>query len=252
MLILQAPLFGLKHIIGILFVILLFSSIALIYKKYKFLNDRKILIIFLIVFYILEIIKITYIMSISDWVYPIYQLQLQFCSLPLYLYPLMVIFKDFKFVDKFIKPAAYSLIMLAGLLALIMPVNIIGNSNSWLPLSDNILPIISFIYHGLMIFSSLWLLKSKYYNFNIKNYFNAMVVGLIYATIGMIANVLLDQDYMLLNKGNGSPLQFIIEISKPLYLLTMIGGFGFLVFIVFLVTNLVYNKNKKENLNFSI
>lgn len=49
---------------------------------------------------------------------------------------------------------------------------------------------------------------------------------------------------MLLNKGTGSPLAFILEISKPLYMVSMIGGFAILIGIVFVVTDVVYSKKK--------
>lgn len=243
MYILTAPLFGSKHLIGLLFITLFFLLISSLIKKKQNENQNKFILFFMIAFYILEILKIGYIVYL-DKAYPIYQLPFHLCSIPLYLYPIMYFFKNTKFVEKYVKPTSYSLVLIAGIMALALPTNILGSASSWFPLKDNILPIISFFYHGLMIFSSLYLLKSKYYNFRLIDYTKTMILGLIFAAIAMIANELLDKDFMLLNKGTGSPLAFILEISKPLYTASMIGGFAILVGIVFVVTDLVYSKKK--------
>lgn len=241
--ILTAPLFGSKHLIGLLFITLFFLLISSIIKTKKDGNQNKIILFFMIAFYILEVLKIGYIIYL-DKAYPIYQLPFHLCSIPLYLYPIMYFFRNTSFVEKYIKPTSYSLVLIAGIMALAMPTNILGSQISWFPLKDNILPIISFFYHGLMIFSSLYLLKSKYYNFKLTDYTKTMIMGLIFAAIAMAANELLDKDFMLLNKGTGSPLAFILEISKPLYVASMIGGFAILTGIVFVVTDLVYSKKK--------
>jgi uncharacterized membrane protein YwaF len=238
---LTAPLFGDKHLIGLLFIAIIFLFLGSVLSKMKNLNHKKMILIFMIMFYILEIAKIGYIIYL-DKVYPIYQLPLHLCSVPLYLYPLMYFFKNSRFIEEYIKPAAYSLVLIAGVMAMALPTNILGGAINWFPLKDNILPIISFLYHGLMIFSSIYLLISKYYKFHISNYIKVMSVGVFFAIMAIIANALLDKDFMLLNYATGSPLAFIFEISKPLYILSMIGGFAILIGIVFLLTDIVLNK----------
>jgi len=239
---LTAPLFGDKHLIGLLFIAIIFLFFGSMLSRMKNLSHKRMILIFMIMFYILEIAKIGY-MIYTDGVYPIYQLPLHLCSIPLYLYPLMFFFKNSKFVENYIKPTAYSLVLIAGIMAMALPINIIGGDVNWFPLKDNILPIISFLFHGLMIFSSIYLLISKYYIFNINNYIKVMSIGVFFAIMAITANALLDKDFMLLNYATGSPLAFILEISKPLYILSMIGGFAILVGIVFLVTDLVLNKS---------
>ncbi|MFA7075590.1 MAG: YwaF family protein [Candidatus Izemoplasmatales bacterium] len=243
MVVLSAPMFGDKHLIGVLFVVILFILFGSILKILKYSNKRRIIFVFMIIFYVLEIAKMSYLMY-PDGSYPIYQLPFHLCSLPLYLYPIMYFFDKSKFVENYIKPTAYSLVLIAGVVALALPTNILGNAISWFPLKDNILPIISFIYHGFMIFSSVYLLKSKYYKFNIHDYPKTMAIAISFAVIAMIANKLLDKDFMLLNRGSGSPLMFIIETSRPLYIIAMIGGFSILTGTVFLVTELLINRLK--------
>ena len=243
---LTAPLFGSKHLIGILFITIFFLLISTFIKKDKSQDQNKFILVFMITFYLLEVLKIGYIIYL-DKVFPIYQLPFHLCSVPLYLYPIMYFFKNTKFVEKYIKPASYGLILIAGIMVLEQPTNILGSQSSWLPLKDNILPIISFFYHGLMIFSSIYLLKSTYYQFKLTDYTKSMTVGLIFAGVAIMVNQLLDKDFMLLNKGTGSPLAFILEISKPLYMISMIGGFAILIGIVFVLTDIMYSKKKINN-----
>lgn len=157
---LTAPLFGSKHLIGILFITVFFILVSTLIKKDKVQDQNKFILIIMIAFYVLEVLKIGYIIYL-DKAYPIYQLPFHLCSIPLYLYPLMYFMKNTKFVDKYIKPASYSLVLIAGIMALALPTNILGSQISWLPLKDNILPIISFFYHGLMIFSSIYFIEIK-------------------------------------------------------------------------------------------
>lgn len=241
--ILVAPIFGSKHLIGLLFITVFYLFVSQIINIKKQRNQNRIILLFMIGFYILEVLKIGYIIYL-DKAYPIYQLPFHLCSVPLYLYPIMYFFRNSNFVEKYIKPTSYSLVLIAGIMAMALPTNILGSSISWFPLKDNILPIISFLYHGLMIFSSLYLLASKYYQLKLTDYTKTMTIGLVFSGIAIAANTLLDKDFMLLNKGTGSPLAFILEISKPLYVFSMIGAFAILIAIVFLVTDFVYNRAK--------
>ena len=237
---LQASLFGSKHLIGLLFIALFFILFFYALKRLKLSNKRE-MIIFTIGFYLLEIAKLGYIIYI-DKSFPIYQLPFHLCSLPLYLYPMILLIKNKSLVEKHLLPAAFSIVLVAGIMALALPTNILGSQENWFPLKENILPLISFFYHGLMIFSSIYLLKNKTYKFEIKDFPKAMTIGIGFAAIAHTFNILLDKDFMLLNKATGSPLAFIFEISKPLYQLSMIISFSVLIAIVFIITNLIYSR----------
>jgi len=239
---LAAPLFGEKHFIGLVFVLLLYLTVGGFLNK-RNLSNKKILLGFMIVFYVLEIIKLTYI-TIEDGSFPIYQLPFHMCSIPLYLYPLMMFLKPGLVVERFIKPAAYTIVLLAGVMALAMPTTIIGNDINWFPLSENILPILSFIYHGFMIFTSIYLLKAHIYNFMISDYKNVVIIAIIFALMAITMNNLLDKDFMMLNRGTGSPFQFLIEISKPLYISTMVGLALILIGLDFVITDAIVNPRR--------
>jgi len=245
---LVAPLFGSKHLIGVLAIVILgiFFGI-IIFNRSRIYNSRKSILVFMVLFYLMEVFKLTYI-TISDGSFPIYQLPFHLCSFPLYLYPLIYFLKPGKIVDRYLKPAAYSVVMLAGIMALALPTNILGNAESWLPFKDNILPILSFVYHGTMIFSSIFLLKSGIYTYEKNDNFRAIFVSLFFVAMAMIANNVLDKDFMLLHYGNGSPLQFINNYSHVLYVISMIGLAVILILASFAITNaIVYGKNSNKN-----
>lgn len=242
---LAAPLYGPKHLIGLLVIALLFVVFSKLLSAKKERNNRSIILVFLIIFYLLEIIKLSY-MTYKNGSFPIYQLPFHLCSLPLYLYPIMYLFPNAKFTERFIKPMAYAVVMLAGIMALAMPTTIIGNALSWLPLSENVLPILSFLYHGLMIFASVFLLRSGFYQFQINDSIRAVIATILFAVVAMTMNHYLDTDFMLLNRGTGSPFQFLLNDSRFLYLAAMIGLGVFLITANFFITDKIYNF-KKEN-----
>lgn len=221
MMTLAAPLFGIKHLLGLLVLIILFTIFSEFLSKNAKQKHKTVILIFMIMFYVLEIMKLAYI-TYNNHSFPIYHLPFHLCSLPLYLYPLMYFMKPSNFIDNFIKPTAYSVSLAAGIMALIMPTTIIGNAESWLPLSENILPIISFLYHGTMIFSSIYLIKSGFYKYENNHIIKTFSITLSYAIIAMIANHIFDTDFMMLNRGNGCPLNFLMESSKLLYVFVML------------------------------
>jgi hypothetical protein len=59
-----------------------------------------------------------------------------------------------------------------------------------------------------------------------------------FAAVAMTVNALTNQDFLLLNDGNGSPFQFLISESKLLYQATMIGLGAFLITMFFVIANL--------------
>ncbi len=243
-----APIFGDKHTIGLIAIALLFVFFANVLNHKKDLNVYKVIGVFLVLFYLLEALKLGYIIY-QDKAYPLNHLPFHLCSLPLYLYPLIYFFRKNNFVQKYVMPSAYSIILIAGIIALAMPTNIIGDELNWFPLKANILPIISFLFHGLMIFSSIFLLRSRLYVFKKEDYPKTIFMGLIFASVAMMVNQLLDKDFMLLNKGTGSPLSFLLDYSKPLYVFSMIFGFFILIGVVFLVTHVVLSLNRNKLIN---
>lgn len=207
---LQRPeVFGTKHIFGSILVVLLIAIFLLLFLKvYKRTNHYNVLKASAIFLVVLELLKYTYaFFNYSS--FPYHFIPMQLCSFSLYLMPLVAFSKEK--TSRFFMPVAYSIGLLAGALVLLYPATVLGDDIDWVPLSSNILPVISFLYHGNMVFFSLYLVFSKVYRPTFKDYWKVFLSLVVFAILATITNVLFDTDMMFLNRGNGSPFQFVLE-----------------------------------------
>lgn len=242
---LLAQVFGEKHLFGTGFLLLAVFIFLFVLKKSKTdLNkqQRLYLILFTGLFLVIEIIRLIF-LFIRDGGLAIYQLPLNLCSVPLYLYPAISLDKKNGRLKQWFMPAAFATVMLAGLIALLIPTNILGPEMSWLPIDKNYVEIASFTYHAVMIAAPLALIKLDYYKPKMTDVGYALAFTGGFAAVAMTVNAFTNQDFLLLNNGNGSPFQFLISESKLLYQATMIGLGAFLITLFFVFANL--GKKKK-------
>lgn len=225
----SAPLFGSKHLIG-LFVVIIFVVLALFLVERYQVTFKNVILVVTIGLLLFEAIKLIF-TTIDNGSFPMYHLPFHLCSLPLYLYPILAFSKRTDFV-KFVLPAAYATVLFGGLIALLYPANILGSETTWALTKSNVLPYISFVYHGLMIFGPVYLIRSGFYRIKMANIKEAFIVTFIFMVAAIIVNYTLEKDFMLLREGNGSPFQFITEISPLLYTVVMIL-IGFLAVAIF-------------------
>lgn len=234
-----AQVFGEKHLFGSgLIFIFVFLFLWLLrpqtnqgqqHKQHKFLLN-----LFTGLFLLVELTRLILLIR-RDGGLAIYQLPLNLCSVPLYLYPSLSLGHRSPLVKTWLMPAAFSTVMLAGLVALLIPSNILGVSLFWLPIENNLVEIASFVYHGLMIAAPLALIKVGYYQPKMKDIRFALFFTGAFAVLAMIVNHYTNQDFLLLNYGNGSPFQFLINSSKLVYQLVMIGLGTVLISLFFVV-----------------
>lgn len=244
---LTAPLFGSKHLIGIAYVIVLITVLLLTNKDKDYKANKLMMLKLSIAFILLEAIKLT-VMTIRDSSFPMNHLPLHLCSLPLYLYPILYFAKKDSILEKFVKPAAFAGVLAATIIALIVPTNILGSNDVWLPFDNNFFPLLSFTYHGIMLFAPIYLVNSGYYKISLKDIPKALGVTSVLMIFAMIANALLDRDFMLLNTGNGSPLQFLLDNSQLVYTSTMILlGLIIISLIIAITVAIIAIKNKLLN-----
>lgn len=242
---LLAQVFGEKHLFGTGFLLLAFFIFLFVLKRSKTdLNkqQRLYLILFTGLFLVIEIIRLIF-LFIRDGGLAIYQLPLNLFSVPLYLYPAISLDKKNGRLKQWFMPAAFATVMLAGLIALLIPTNILGPEMSWLPIDKNYVEIASFTYHAVMIAAPLALIKLDYYKPKMTDVGYALAFTGGFAAVAMTVNAFTNQDFLLLNNGNGSPFQFLISESKLLYQATMIGLGAFLITLFFVFANL--GKKKK-------
>ena len=88
-----------------------------------------------------------------------------------------------------------------------------------------------------MIFASVYMLKSGYLKLRLSDIPKAWVTTSCLMVLAIIANVALNQDYMLLNTGNGSPLAFLLDHGQLVYTLSMIG-LGYIVIAIIMLVAL--------------
>lgn len=204
---LLAQVFGEKHLFGTGFLLLVVFGFLLLLKK-KATNlkgqQRFYLYLFTGLFLGIEIIRLIF-LFIRDGGLAIYQLPLNLCSVPLYLYPAISLDKKNGRLKQWLMPAAFATVMLAGLIALLIPTNILGPEMSWLPIDKNYVEIASFTYHAVMIAAPLALIKLDYYKPKMTDVGYALAFTGGFAAVAMTVNAFTNQDFLLLNNGNGSP-----------------------------------------------
>lgn len=238
-----AQVFGEKHLFGTGFLFILIIVFLISIKRRANLKmQKKFLNIFTFLFLIVELLRL-YLLINRDGNLAIYQLPLNLCSVPLYLYPALSLDKTNGLLKKWLMPAAFSTVMLAGLIALLIPTNILGAELSWLPIENNLVEITSFLFHAIMIAAPLALIKLGYYKPTIQDIPKALLFTGTFALIAMIVNALTNQDFLLLNFGTGSPFQFLITTSKLLYQFTMIGLGALLISLFFIVGQLIQKRS---------
>jgi hypothetical protein len=237
---LMAQVFGEKHLFGSGFLFLAIVGFLFLLKKSKsnLKHQQKLyLYSFTGLFLGIELLRLTFLI-IRDGGLAIYQLPLNLCSVPLYLYPAISLDKKNGVLKKWLMPAAFATVMLAGLIALLIPTNILGPEMFWLPLNKNYVEMASFTFHAVMIAAPLALIKLDYYKPKLGDIGYALAFTGGFAAIAMIVNAITNQDFLLLNYGNGSPFQFLITESKLLYQATMIALGAFLISLFFVFANL--------------
>jgi hypothetical protein len=237
---LLAQVFGEKHLFGTGFLLLaVFIFLILLKKNPKDLKKQQQFYLYLFtgLFLFIELLRLIF-LFVRDGGLAIYQLPLNLCSVPLYLYPAISLDKKNGRLKQWLMPAAFATVMLAGLIALLIPSNILGPEMFWLPIDKNYVEIASFTFHAVMIAAPVALIKLDYYKPTLSDIGYALAFTGGFAAVAMIVNAIANQDFLLLNYGNGSPFQFLITESKLLYQFTMIGLGTILISLFFVFANL--------------
>lgn len=242
MLFLTPTVFGPKHLVGSFVIMLIITGLLFYTLKIKKSNPKKVLKISATFILSLEIIKFMYIMKTTGGI-PSYMFPLQLCSFSLYTMPIIA-FGTGKF-SVFIRPFGYAIGLISGILVLVLPTTVLGSADFWIPFEGDVLPYISFFYHGNMIFFSLYLVLSKQYQPKFKEGIIAYgCLGFVALVAGLV-NLYLQTDFMFLRTGNGNPVQFILTNYGYIpYILTM-GVLGAVLIYGVFVTALIQPKKEK-------
>ncbi|MFA5290238.1 MAG: hypothetical protein WC351_04275 [Candidatus Izemoplasmatales bacterium] len=249
---LDAPVvFGPKHLQGTLVVFLLIALLlVLLLKIVKVERHKRVLQITTIFLLIMEACKQGLSISVSGGTYPTWALPFQLCSVSLYLMPIVAFTKGR--LAKIVTPGCFSIGMFASLAMFIYPSTVLGTLPGWLPLEGNGFPYISFAYHGAMLFFSMYLLFSKTYRPEAKEFYRAYVTLLFFAGLAMIANAIFGTDMMFLNTGYGNPLQFILLNNGRLVYMLFMSALAMIILAIPYYPDLIHKMRSAAHLKHRI
>lgn len=223
--------FGYKHLTGLAWLLSLIAitlvALLLARKKWslgeKF--DKKVIRYTCYFMWALEIIKTIRMVNHEDFgpigTYPLWMAPFHICSMALYAY-LVISSKNTGKVAEWVKPFAYAALMIVTCIILTIPASsgILGPTENWKPCFDNILPYQSWLYHGSLLFISLYMVLSGFYRPRWSDLYKGATVFAITAIFAQSLNYIFEgsgADFMTLRYGNGNPLAFLLTDTPALY-----------------------------------
>ncbi|HEY8364735.1 MAG TPA: hypothetical protein VIK84_04105 [Haloplasmataceae bacterium] len=231
---------------------ILFVSVVSFYIKFRNTSDKtnkKIIIVFTIIFFLLETYKqINYTLSAGH--YQWYVFPFQFCSIPLYLLPIMIFLKEGKLKNIFYEFIA-TFIFVAGISVMIYPESVYTDS-----LGINLQ---TMIHHSMMVIIALYVIFSGRAKLTVKGFFNAVLVFLAFVFIADMMNIIFhnfiipDHDFNMFMISpyypNNMPLLMTLKEKTHymIFLLAYLLSFSLLAFIAFTIGHGIQKLNKKCN-----
>ncbi len=232
MVILSPEVFGPKHVSGSVFIIVLVYALLMILSHQSTKKAQRTLKVSAIALLLLELFKYTFAMitrgRLSKSLFPF-----NLCSYFLYTIPIVAFGKGK--MRAFVMPFTYTVGIVASLLVFIYPSTVLGSARFWIPVEGDLLPYQSFLYHGLMLFSAVFLVRSKIYKPRVRDIPKVLIMLIGMATMSGAINIFLETDYMFLRTASGNPFQFLLtEYNYLAYISTMLILGALLIVITYL------------------
>lgn len=256
--------FGQKHLIGLAWLLpliaIVLTVLLVIRKKGKFGEsyDKRVIRYTCYFMWAWEIVKTVRMINFDDFGpvghYPVWMAPFHICSMGLYAYLIVGAKKDSK-LAKWVKPFAYAVLMIVTSIILTIPASsgILGTTDNWELCFDNILPYQSWLYHGSLLFVSLYMVLSGFYRPCWRDIYRAAAVLVFVAAFAQGLNFLFDgsgADFMTLRYGNGNPLKFLLTSNPALYYIILsavsIGGTALVITITIGIRALVEHIKAKK------
>ena len=258
------PNFGYKHLLGLGWLLpliaLVLTVLLIIRKKYKLGEkfDRAVIRYTCYFMWAWEIIKTIRMVNFPDYgavgSYPLWMAPFHICSMGLYAY-LIVGSKRPGRLSKWVEPFAYAVLMIVTSIILVIPASsgILGTVDNWSFVFDNILPYQSFLYHGSLLFVSLYMALSGFYRPEWRDIYRAATVLVVVAAGAHALNFIFEgsgADFMTLRYGNGNPFQFLLSSTPILYYLLLsvvaIGGTALVITVTIGIRALIEKIRQKR------
>lgn len=233
--------FGYKHLVGLLWLCSLIAIaliVLLAVKKKSGAGEKfdKAVIRYTCYFmWAWEIVKTVRMINYDDYGpvghYPMWMAPLHLCSMGLYAY-LIIGAKKKSRLEDLLKPFSYAALMIGALISLVMPASagLLGTVDNWSLCFDNILPYQTWLYHGSLLFLSLYMVLSGFYRPRIRDIFKGIAVLSFTAAASQGLNYLFEgsgADYMTLRYGNGNPFAFLLHGDTPMLYYAVLAGISF-------------------------
>ena len=174
----------------------------------------------------------------------LYELPLFLCSIQLITIPLAAFSKGR------VKEAALDFVFIFGLLGAALGTYGAGNNYSSYPVLsfDNV---VSGITHSISGFSSLYIVISGLTSMKKRNIHITFGILFFFVISALIANHLLDYNYMFLVRGDGTPYDIFYNLvngHKILYPMIVIGLFILYIIVFNIIFNSIKNRKFKKNI----
>ena len=229
--------FGYKHLIGLGWLSILIAAclavLLTVKKKWRLGEgfDKAVIRYTCYFMWAWEIIKTFRMINYSDYgpvgYYPLWMAPFHICSMGLYAY-LIISSKRESRLAEWVKPFAYAVLMIVTSIILIIPASsgILGPVENWSFCFDNLLPYQSWLYHGSLLFVSLYMALSGFYRPRWSDIYRAAAVLAVVASFAQMLNyALVDSgaDFMTLRYGRGNPFAFLLDKTPALYYILLAG-----------------------------
>ena len=244
------PDFGYKHLVGLawLLTLIIGALVALIVikrkKNFGAEFDRAVIRYTCYFMWAWEIVKTVRMINYSDYgpvgYYPLWMAPFHICSMGLYAYLIIGSKRPGKLAE-WVKPFAYAILMVCTCIILIIPgsASLLGTVENWSFCFDNILPYQTWLYHGCLLFVSIYMVASGFYRPKWSDIYKGSAVLFTVAAGAQILNYTFEgsgADYMTLRYGRGNPFVFLLEGETPfLYYLVLtaicVGGMSLIIAI---------------------
>lgn len=229
--------FGHKHLTGLAWLLSLIAIalvvLLFIRKRWSFGEkfDKRVIRYTCYFMWALEIIKTVRMVNHADFgpigTYPLWMAPFHICSMGLYAY-LVISSKGSGKLAEWVKPFAYAALMIVTSIILTIPASsgILGPTENWKLCFDNILPYQSWLYHGSLLFISLYMVLSGFYCPRWSDIYKGATVFAATAVFAQSLNYIFEgsgADFMTLRYGNGNPFAFLLADTPALYYILLVG-----------------------------
>lgn len=237
-----------KHIQGLAICLLLIIVILRILLKGKR-NVNRIILSFIITFYVLEILKNIFLYQWYGY-YNLSNLPFYLCSAPLYILWGLIVFKEGT-NKKILKGIIYGVFLGSSIVPMLIPKFIIGTKDFWDFSIDNLIPMISYLFHSLMLLIPLYMILSKYYK---PKYFDMIYMNIylvVWSSLVYVVNIILKTNFMFLNDPVKSPISFLQQFDGLVLFILSVGEYIIVLSTIsFLITSsyLLIHKSRKVDI----